>query len=320
MSGGGGGGQSTNSTQVQSIPPWLEQSYQEAVDRARSVSQEEPPIYQGQRLTTFSDPSLQAFETAEAGVGRYDPVYNAGVANTAQSAAQFNADDFNQFMNPYTAQVTDEIARLGNRNFNENIMPGVNSQFTGNGMFGSSRNAQTLAREADKTQQGITGQQTAALQKGFMDSMGAYQTAQGRQLQAGQALTGQAKSGQEMLGTDVNLLRNVGQAQEDKQQLALDTAYNQFLEQRDAPKANTQWFSDIAHGINANNLVTSEKQTIAPAGNAIGNAIGTAGSLFQAQKGQSGSPAFAKGGLVKAKREVAKKKKKPMGIGGVAYA
>lgn len=318
MSGGGGGGQSTNSTQIQSIPPWLEASYQEAVDRARAVSLEEPQVYQGQRISNFSDPSNRAFQMAQNNVGRYDPVYNAGVANTAQSAQQFNEGDFNKFMNPYTHQVTDEIARLGNQNFNDNIMPGVNSQFTGGGMFGSSRNAETLAREADKTQQGITGQQTSALQKGFGDSMAAYQTAQGRQLQAGQALTGQATAGQQMAGQDISTLRNVGQTMEDKSQLGLDTAYNQFLEQKDAPKANTQWFSDIAHGINANNLVTQKTQNFTQGGNQLGNAIGAAGSLYAAARPQSGTAAFKKGGTVKAKKETAKKKT-PLGIGGVVY-
>ena len=49
MSGGGSGGGSSSSTQVQTIPPWLEASYQESVDRAKAVSQEPTPIYQGQR-------------------------------------------------------------------------------------------------------------------------------------------------------------------------------------------------------------------------------------------------------------------------------
>lgn len=314
MSGGGGGGQSTNSTQVQSIPPWLEASYQEAVDRARAVSQEEPQVYQGQRIANFSDPTQQAFDTAQAGIGKFDPVYNAGVGNTAAAARQFNADDFAQFMNPYTAQVTDEIARLGNENFEDVLMPRVNSEFTGGGMFGSSRNAIELAREAGKTQKGITGQQTAALQKGFQDSMGNYQTAQGRQLQAGQGLVGQAGEGQKMAGADINLLRSVGQAQEDKTQLGLDTAYNQFLEQSMAPKANAQWFSDIVHGTSPAGMVTQQTQSFAPQPNSIGQAVGAVGSLAAA-----GQKAFAKGGHVKAKKQAARKPKHRVGLGGVVY-
>lgn len=318
MSGGGsGGGGSSNSTQVQSIPPWLEQSYQQSVDRANAVSNEPTPIYQGQRIANTTAPTQQAYDTAEAGVGAYKPVYNAGVANTAAAGQQFNPDDFSKFMNPYTSNVTDEIARLGNKNFTDNIMPQVNSQFTGNGMFGSSRNADVLAKEADQTQQGITGQQSQALQSGFQNAMQNYQTAQGRQLQAGTALTNEAGQGQNMLGSDVNLLSNIGTAQQNQQQLGLDTAYNDFLTQANAPKANAQWFSDIVHGIDANNLVTTQKQTIAPQGNSIGSAIGTAGAL---SKAVSGTPAFAKGGMVKAKRAVSKKTNMPVGIGSIAYA
>lgn len=320
MSGGGsGGGGSSTTTQVSTIPDWLSASYQQSVDRANAVSQEPTPIYQGQRIANTTAPTQQAYNTAEAGIGAYQPVYNAGVANTAAAGQQFNQGDFNQFMNPYTSQVTDEIARLGNQNFNDVIMPGVNSQFTGNGMFGSSRNADVLGQEAAKAQAGITGQQSQALQQGFNQSMQNYQNAQGRQLQAGQDLVGQAGAGQNMLGSDVNLLSNIGQQQQNQQQLGLDTAYNDFLTQAAAPKANAQWFSDIVHGIDANNLVTQQKQTIAPQGNSINQAIGTVGSLAKAQ---SGTSAFAKGGKVKAKRAESTKTRSstPMGLGGMAYA
>lgn len=296
---------SSTVTQVQQIPEFLEDAYLEAIDRARAVSTGEFTPYQGQRIAGFSEPSEQAFGIAESGVGRYEPVYGAGVANTAAASETFNPAEFAKFMDPYSSQVTDEMARLGNRNFMENLMPKVNAQFTGAGMFGSSKNQEVLGRAARDVQADISGKQAEYLSKGFGQSMDDYAAAMGRKLSAGAQLSNQAAQGQQMQGTDINTLRNVGEARENKQQLGLDTAYNQFLEQRDYPKAQVGFFSDIARGISPQGMVTTQTQNIAPQANPINQALGAGIGLYQAQQTGRG---FKKGGHVKAKRQAAKKK------------
>lgn len=312
MSGGGGDSQPTTTTvQQNSVPPFLEDAYLQGINRADAASQQSYTPYAGQRLAGFNQDQTQAQDMVQQGIGQFNPTYNAGVAATQSATTPFNSSSLDAYMNPYTSNVTDEIARLGDQNFTQNIMPGINSQFTGGGMFGSSRNATALGRAADQTQQGITGQQSTALQQGYQNSMNAYQTDQARQLAAGAQLTGQAAQGQSMYGNDVNALNTSGGAQQQLQQQGLDTAYNDFLTQQQYPEVQAQYFNNIVRGIPQTGLVSSQTQNYGGTGNQLGQALGIGGSLYGAVNGAPQiKVGLNKGGHVKMK------KSKSVGIGG----
>ena len=126
-----------------------------------------------------------------------------------------------QYMSPYTDSVVNEIARKGTQNLMENILPGVNQTFTGNGMFGGSRHADFTDRAIRDAATGIAGEQAKALESGYGTSANIFgndqsrlaglgQTAgglansdYGRQLAAGQALGG-------LTADDATRLANIG--------------------------------------------------------------------------------------------------------------
>ncbi len=300
MSGGGSApAPATTTVQQNSVPPFLEDAYLKGINRADAASQSAYTPYQGQRIAGFTPDQQEAQQLTRQGIGQFMPAYNAGVATTAATTTPFNASSLDAYMNPYTSKVTDEIARLGNQNFTNNILPGINSQFTGNGMFGSSRNAVALGRAAEATQQDITGQQSNALQQGYQNSMNTYQTDQARNLQAGQDLVNEAQSGQNLYGADVNALTASGQQQQTQQQMGLDTGYNDFLTQQQYPEAQAQFFNNIVRGIPQTGLVTAQTQNYGGAGNQISQALGLGGSLYGAV---NGAPKLNKGGHIKVKK------------------
>lgn len=88
---------------------------------------------------------------------------NSAVAGPAQSWT----NNWQQYMSPYTENVVNEIARSGNQNLMENIMPEVQSSFIGSGQFGSTRNADIMARAVRDAQTGISDKQSQALQSGY---------------------------------------------------------------------------------------------------------------------------------------------------------
>ncbi len=300
---GGGGSSAPTSTTVQqnSVPPFLEDAYLESINRARSVSNEDYTPYAGQRIEDFSPLQTQAQQMTQQGIGQFQPTYNAGVQATQSATTPFSANSLDPYMNPYTDQVVNEIGRLGNQNFTDNLMPQVNSQFTGGGMFGSSRNATALGREASKAQQGITGQQSQALQQGYGQAMNAYQTDQARNLAAGAQLTSQAGQGQDMYGRDVAALSTAGGQQQQLAQMGLDTAYNDFLTQQQYPQVQAQYFNNIVRGIPQAGLVQSQTQNYGGGGNQIGQALGLGASVYGAV---NGAPKLAKGGHVKMKKKI----------------
>lgn len=90
--------------------------------------------------------------------------YNAAPGQGALGQyAQFNAANQQQFMNPYLSNVVNEQARLSNQNFNENIVPQINSTFAGQGQFGSTRNADFMNRAIRDQQYTLAGQQGQTL-------------------------------------------------------------------------------------------------------------------------------------------------------------
>lgn len=100
--------------------------------------------------------------------------------------AQFDPTKQQQFMNPYTQNVVNEQARLSNQNLFENVLPQVNSTFTGAGQFGSTRNADFTNRAIRDQQQTLGGLQASTLMNAQNQANQNYKdwTAQG--VQAGQ--------------------------------------------------------------------------------------------------------------------------------------
>ena len=77
--------------------------------------------------------------------------------------AQYDATKMDQFMNPYTSNVIDANNQASNQNLMENVMPGVNSTFTGNGQFGSTRNSDFLNRAIRDNQQTLNNTNATTL-------------------------------------------------------------------------------------------------------------------------------------------------------------
>lgn len=104
-----------------------------------------------------------------------------------QAAGETSAGDIQQFMNPYTQNVTDQIAKLGARNLSENLLPAVSDSFVRAGQFGGTRMGEFGSRALRDTQESVLAQQGQALQSGYGQAVSAAQ--QEAQRQAGLAST-----------------------------------------------------------------------------------------------------------------------------------
>jgi len=100
-----------------------------------------------------------------------------------QQAAQTSAQDIGQFFNPYTESVTNQIARLGARNLQENLLPAVSDQFIKAGQFGGTRMGEFGSRALRDTQESVLSQQSQALQSGYGQALSAAQQEAARQAQ-----------------------------------------------------------------------------------------------------------------------------------------
>lgn len=118
-------------------------------------------------------------------------------AATAASGA--TPQSIQNFMNPYTKNVVDEMARLQQQNIQRNLMPSLKAGFVGTGGLGGQRYANALGQTAADWQSNLTGQQGAALEKGYTGALqAALQQAQ-QQAQAAQ-VQGQLATTEQNLG------------------------------------------------------------------------------------------------------------------------
>lgn len=116
--------------------------------------------------------------------------------NQASAPSYSNVQDY---LNPYIQSVNDAIAKQGQRNLSENILPAISDQFIQAGGFGGSRMGEFGERAARDTQEAILNQQAQNLHQGYNTALGASQTDAGRA--AGLASTaGNLQQGQQQFG------------------------------------------------------------------------------------------------------------------------
>lgn len=279
---------------------------------------------------TAAQTGTQALTTAPGAGAIANPYLTQAVGTSASSAAQpymtqagqTSVSDIGSYMNPYTQNVTDQIAKLGARNLSENLLPGVSDAFVRAGGFGGTRMGEFGSRALRDTQESVLGQQSQALQAGYGQALGASQADLARQAQlastagnlagtqqqallsaaqqagtfAGSDLTRQqsalgqlaqmVQQSQQMGYADTAALEAAGQAQQGQQQAQLTAAQQQWLNEQNYPKSQMDWLSTQVRGM-APLAPTSTTQ----AGSTIGATYG-ASPLSQLASGLSAGAAL----------------------------
>src|SRR5215472_13254314 len=209
----------TTSQSISNQPQWFQQALQNLVKQAQTTAGRGYTPYPNARIAGFTPAQQQAFGTVEGNVGSYKPGFNQAAQDYSYgNNPSLNQDVFNSYMNPYTSQVVNQIQTLGNRNLMENVLPGVNSTFTGAGQFGSSRNADFTNRALRDNQEAISQAQGQALASGFQNQVGNTQNAISQALQAGQLNQGLGLATQQAGLTDNSALSAIGQQQQNQNQ------------------------------------------------------------------------------------------------------
>jgi hypothetical protein len=159
----------------------------------------------------------------------------------------------NQYMDPYTQNVVNEMGRLQNRAIQENFLPNLRAGAAGTGQFGSQRAAQVAGQSLRDLQSDLLGRQYTALSEGYKGALGAAQKDLERQAQTGQALGQLGQIQQGMGTTGLKTLTELG-------------GMEQALGQRilDQPMQQAQNFAKLLQGYVVPSTVT--KQTVGSTG------------------------------------------------------
>jgi hypothetical protein len=189
--------------------------------------------------------------TGYAAIPTAADAYKTGLTaagETAKTAAAGAAPQISSFMNPYTTNVVDEMARLQQQNVQRNLMPQLKAGFVGSGGLGSQRYANAMGQSMSDLQSNLTGQQYGALSAGYKSAVDqALQNAQ-QQATAGQLQGNLAEKEQSLGLTSAGALTKAG-------------AEKQAFEQSkiDAPLKTASNVAGLLRGYQAPTTVTSTK-------------------------------------------------------------
>ena len=170
----------------------------------------------------FSPLQQQAFQMAPNAA--FSGAQTAGDAATMTQLAGLTGTPalVQNYMNPYTQDVVNEMSRLQGQNIQRNVLPALAGAGVGTGSFGSQRQATATGQTLADMQANLLGQQYNALNTGYQNAMTNAGADLNRELQAGQTL-GQIGTEQYNIGTGgLNTLSTLGGQQQAQGQKVLD--------------------------------------------------------------------------------------------------
>ena len=148
----------------------------------------------GTDVTGAAQPFLGA-GTSTSGLSQANPYLQQGTQGADQLV--------NNYMNPYTSSVVNQIGAANQQNIAQNLSPAITAGAVGSGQFGSQRGANALAMGISNADIGALTAQTGALQSGYTQALQSAQAQRAAQLTAGQTagtLQNQANSNQVAAG------------------------------------------------------------------------------------------------------------------------
>lgn len=272
-------------TSVTGFPDWYQELMRANIGNAVSTASQPYQAFPGQQVASITSPTQQSWANIQANQGIQTPSLNQASGALGSVAGGFNQTEYEKYRNPYTMDVVNNIAELGNRNLFENVLPGVNDTFTRSGQFGSTRHGDFTNRALRDSQEAISDAQNTALMQGTQNSMANYMQGQSNQISAGSQLGALGQIYQNTAIKDSAALGQIGSEQQAQNQKNLDVAYQNFQNQNAYGQNQAAWLNSMIRGIAAptqstvttTNPATSSQQGASPLYQAGQAAAGVSG-------------------------------------------
>lgn len=315
--GGGGGGQPANttstSTNTAELPEWARGYAKDTLAKGAALTdlnQNPYQAYGGNRIAGFSNLQNQSFQGAQdmtvaPQIGQGTAAATGAGLGGLNVAGQANVGGFqNQvggYMNPYMNQILAPQLAEANRNYDIGAVRQQQSASQA-GAFGGSREAIMAAENERNRNTGLNQIYGQGLNTAYTNAQNQYNQNLQNQL-AGYGLMGQSANTLGQLGQNqyqqqmgINALQNqYGGQQQAQQQRGLDTAYQDFLNQKNYPYKQLGFMSDMIRGLPLGQQST--KSVYEPPGSIAGQIGGLGmGALGLAQLGKFATA--AEGGLM----------------------
>lgn len=292
--GGGSGGGSNTTTQIQQLPQWQQDYAQQNEQIAGSIASQPFPTYQGQTIAGFTPQQQQGMDMAGQVATAQQPYIDSANQMTQKAATPWDSQSAQQYMSPYAmAALAPQLQQLQIQQ--DQQAKQIGSQATQAGAFGDAR--QGVAEGLNNFYGNLAQNDLVAqgMNSAYTTGQNAFNADQSR-LMAGGAQ--EAALGSEAQGLGISgagALYNAGSQQQQQTQQQLTTAYNNFMNQVNYP---TQQLN-LRMSALANSPYTQANYVSLAPNSAVGQAIGGFSSLAgllggaTSSGGQANSNVFA---------------------------
>ena len=241
-----GSDQAKQTTSQVKLPDYIDKASESLVATAGDVAKEGYIPYTGQRLAGLSQIEQDAITQSQAsrGIGQTQ----AGQAFTAATASGAPAlSSVGSYMTDYNKNVADVAAREM-RDQSAIQQQGIGAQAANVGAFGGSRQAILEAERQKNLTQGVGDLYAKAQADAYQTALSASQQDRQQQLQSSLGMSTTAGQQQALGQADIQQQMGIGGLGRQMDQQALDLGYNNFLAERDYPKSQLGFYSNILQG------------------------------------------------------------------------
>jgi len=249
----------TTNISTTEIPKYIAEPTAQIIGSAMDVAREGFIPYTGPRLAGFTQDEQAAFQQARDMQGiaglQQDQAYTAATASGAPALSSVSP-----YMTDYMTNVADVAAgKLREQSLRE--QQDIAAKAVGAGGLDNTRFAVLEAERQKNLQSGLGDLYTKAQASAYETALKAAQTDRGQQLKSADAMSKIGSRGQLGRQSDLSTLQGIGGLQRGQQQQAIDIGYTDFLQERDFPKEQLGFVSDIIRGAPFGQQTTSVGQT-----------------------------------------------------------
>jgi hypothetical protein len=232
-----------------SLPEYAQPYYERLMARGEAESNQPYTAYDGPRVAQFSDDTSAGFDSVRGTAGSGLGALNSAMGHTRGAMnSTFNGAAAQQYMNPFIQNVIGSTMNRMNQNFAEQ-QGARDAQAVQAGAFGGSRAAiSTMQAQRDNNEQ-INRMISEQLHSGYTNAQSQFNTDRSAGMDAAKSLATMQGQQRELAYQDADKLMGIGGAQEAKTQQGYDSAYADFVNQRDYEKNQLAFYGGLLHGV-----------------------------------------------------------------------
>ncbi len=217
------------------IAPYYEKLLKEAEALYKQKMEAGAPIYEGKTIAGYTPEQEQLFSGLQSLQGTQAPKFAEAEALTRGTAARVTPDEVQEYMNPYQQAVVDIEKREAEKQYQSTVVPQLAAQAAAAGSFGGSRQGilEGMASEANQRLQADIQAKGSA--QAYQDAMSNINQQRQREGAAAGQLAQLAPAGFAAQAQELGAIGKVGDVKQQQQQLALDEAYKQYMQEQQFP-------------------------------------------------------------------------------------